>query len=82
MIISTPIGCTRVIGKAQRYLGLPLRDDVTIDPTTGQTVATLTSAWEPTPAELVALQAGAKILVTLYGAAHPPIMLTVGEVPE
>lgn len=82
MIIATPIGCTRIIGKAQGYHGLPLRDDTMIDTTTGLTVATMTSCWEPTPTELAALSAGAKIMVTLYGTAHPPIMVSVGEVPE
>ena len=28
MIIATPIGCTRVIGKQQRYKGLPLRNSI------------------------------------------------------
>lgn len=76
MIINAIEGCTRRIGKSQGYLGLPLRDDVV------DGIPTMTSSWQPTPAELEALIAGAPIYVTLLGQAHPPIMLNVGPVPE
>ena len=36
------------------------------------------SAWEPTPAELAALNAGAKVVLRVVGG-QPPVMLTVGE---
>lgn len=76
MIINAIEGCTRRIGKSQGYLGLPLRDEV-IDG-----IPTMTSSWQPTPAELQRLLAGAPIYVTLLGQAHPPIMLNVGQMPE
>lgn len=75
MIINSIEGCTRRIGKSQGYLCLPLRDEV-IDGT-----PTMTSSWQPTPAELKAILAGAPIYVTLLGQAHPPIMLSVGPLP-
>lgn len=40
------------------------------------------SAWEPTPDELAALNAGAKILLIVVGRAHPPVCLEVGERPD
>lgn len=67
-----------VIGKRQGYLGLPVR--VGIDADTGH--GTMTSAWEPTPGELEAIVAGAKVHVQLLGhGAHPPILVTVGDAP-
>jgi hypothetical protein len=55
-------GTTRVVGKSQGYLGLPIRD-VVINCS-------------------VALNAGAAVHVRILGTMHPPIMVTVGEVPE
>lgn len=69
-------GATRTLGKSQGFLGLPLRDEV-VD---GQ--AMMVSAWEPTPAEVIRLEAGASIIVRLWGEHHPPIKLEVGEVPH
>lgn len=69
-------GATRVLGKSQGYLGLPVRDEK------ADGVSSMTTAWEPTPAEIAAIQAGAKIEVTILGNGHPPIMLGVGDVPE
>ena len=74
MIVSMIRGATRVLGKAQGYLGLPIRD--------GQTpcgAPTTTSAWEPTPDELARLHAGAKVEVEILGNAHPPILVRVGD---
>jgi hypothetical protein len=42
----------------------------------------MTSAWEPTPEELAALNAGAKILLSIFGTGHPVVSLGVGEPPE
>ena len=42
----------------------------------------MTTAWLPTPDELVALLAGAPIHVRILGTAHPPIMVEVGAAPE
>lgn len=76
MIINAIEGCTRRIGKSQGYLGLPLRDEVV------DGIPTMTSSWQPIPAELAALAAGAPIYVTLLGQAHQPIMLNVGPLPD
>lgn len=35
------------------------------------------SAWEPTPAELEALQSGAPVYLQIVGRAHPPVMMWV-----
>lgn len=72
---------TRVIGKSQGYLGLPVRDELVKDNATGQITPCMTTAWEPTPAELAALNAGAPIYLHLYGTSHPPVLITVGPTP-
>ena len=73
---------TRVIGKAQGYLGLPVRDELIHERVTGPGTPAMVTAWLPTPEELVALNAGAAVHVRLIGTAHPPIMVGVGEIPE
>jgi hypothetical protein len=35
------------------------------------------SAWEPTPKELEALNAGAPVYLQIIGSAHPPVMVWV-----
>lgn len=82
MNILRVLGATRVLGKSQGYLGLPVRDEVINYKASGHSVPTMTTAWEPTPDELAALNAGAPIHVRLFGDQHPPIMLSVGGVPE
>lgn len=74
---------------ATRYLGAPvgwkapesgpcvhlaIRDEAT--------PPAMVSAWEPTPAELLRLAAGAPVLLTVAGIAHPPVFVGVGEIPE
>lgn len=39
------------------------------------------SAWEPTPAEIAAINAGAKIVLSVVGG-QPPVMLYVEDLPE
>lgn len=39
------------------------------------------SAWEPTPSEIERIKAGASIILTVIGSVHPPVALTVGEIP-
>jgi hypothetical protein len=56
--------------------GLPVR----VQPH-GQGVA-MVSAWEPTPAELAALNAGAPVQLHIVGEGHPPVWLDVGGIPE
>lgn len=69
-------GCTRTIGKSQGYYGLPIRDEMR------DGVQQMVSAWLPTPDELAALNAGAPIHLRVVGSGHPPVILTVGEVPK
>jgi hypothetical protein len=40
------------------------------------------SAWEPTPEELVRIAAGAPVLLWIVETVHPPVMLTVGRIPQ
>lgn len=74
-------GCTRVIGRAQGYYGLPLRDIVINDTVTGPETPAMETAWLPTPEELAALQAGAPIILRVVGTGHPPVMLYIGDLP-
>lgn len=72
---------TRVIGKGQGYIGLPLRD-VRIECTVnGPDTPAMETAWFPTPAELDALKAGAPIILRILGTMHPPVFMYVGEEP-
>jgi hypothetical protein len=75
-------GCTRVLGKSQGYLGLPLRD-VTINCTVGgPDTPAMETAWFPTPGEMNAILAGAPIILRVLGTGHPPVMLYAGEPPK
>jgi hypothetical protein len=73
---------TRVLGKSQGYLGLPIRDDTVGCTVNGEGTPCMVSAWHPTPKELDALVAGAPVHVKILGTGHPPIMVEVGEIPE
>lgn len=75
-------GVTRIIGKCQGYLGLPVRDEAINCSVNGDGTPSMTTAWFPTPKELDALMRGAAIHVRLLGSAHPPIMVEVGEPPK
>lgn len=75
-------GATRVIGKAQGYYGLPIRDELVDTAVTGPSTPMMVTAWMPTPDELAALNAGAPIHLKVLGTVHPPVMLGVGDVPE
>jgi hypothetical protein len=82
MIIKRIEGATRVLGKAQGYLGLPLRDEMIFDLVNGPGTPSMVTAWEPTPDELARINAGAPILLRVLGTAHPPVMLSVGDPPK
>lgn len=82
MIIARITGATRVLGKSQGYLGLPLRDELIHDTVNGPGTPAIVTAWEPTPDELARLNAGAFVQLRIIGTGHPPVMLEVGEVPE
>lgn len=75
-------GATRVIGKSQGYIGLPVRDEMTNCTVNGPGTPEMVTAWEPLPDELERLKAGAPILLKILGTQHPPVMVEVGEVPE
>lgn len=75
-------GCTRVLGKCQGYLGLPLRDVVINCSVNGPETPAMETAWFPTPDELVALAEGAPVILRVMGTGHPPVMLYTGEKPE
>ncbi len=75
-------GATRTIGKSQGYMGLPLKD-VTINCTVnGPQTPAMVTAWLPTPKELELLNRGASVHVTILGQQHPPLMVSVGELPD
>lgn len=81
MMIKRIQGTTRELGKAQGYMGLPIRDCMLTTTVGGQTVIgpAMRSAWEPTPAEIEAIQRGEPIILTLMGTGHPPCLITVGD---
>lgn len=82
MIINRIPGFTRLLGKSQGYLGLPVLDQIVFDPAAECDVPAMTTSWEPTPDELKALNAGASVHVRILALDHPPIMLGVGSPPE
>lgn len=75
-------GTTRVIGKSQGFIGLPIRDERINAKVVGENTPCMTTAWFPTPMELAALNAGAPVHVQIIGTEHPPIMVEVGEIPD
>lgn len=81
MIIKHIAGATRVIGKSQGYIGLPLRDETINCTVRGPATPCMVTAWEPTPAEIERIRAGAPVLLRVLGTAHPPVMIEVGEAP-
>lgn len=82
MQIGRILKATRVIGKSQGYMGLPIRDEVINCIVNGPNTPSMVTAWLPTPKELEALNKGAPVHVRLIGIGHPPIMVEVGEIPE
>lgn len=75
-------GVTRILGKCQGYLGLPVRDEMLNCSVNGENTPAMTTAWHPTPKELDALMHGAAVHVRILGTAHPPIMVDVGQPPK
>lgn len=82
MIIAHIEGATRICGKAQGYLGLPLRDELIDDTVNGEGTPAMVTAWTPTPEELAALNAGASVHVRILGSTPPPMMVMVGPAPD
>lgn len=75
-------GHTRILGKSQGYLGLPLRDVLVECSVNGPKTPGMETAWLPTPDEIAAIVAGAPIILRVLGTSHPPVMIYVGEVPS
>jgi hypothetical protein len=73
MQIARIAGTTRVCGKSQGYLGLPLRDEIITDKATGLATPAMVTAWTPTPGELAALNAGGNIHIRILGSVPPPM---------
>jgi hypothetical protein len=77
MIVARIEGCTRALGAPPDWTpctsgsccGLPIRDEMNGD------VPCMVSAWEPTPAELEALNNGGKVYLRVVGHGHPPVMV-------
>lgn len=82
MIIAMIERATRIVGKSQGYLGLPIRDEVVIDSTNGVQTPSMVTAWTPTPDELERLAAGANVTVRILGTLPPPMLVEVGKVPN
>lgn len=79
MLIARIEGATRVCGKSQGYLGLPIRDEQIVIDATGTIANVMHSAWEPTPDEIAAIVAGKKVILSQIGNNPQPVMLTVGN---
>lgn len=41
----------------------------------------MTSSWQPTPEELARLNAGAPVHLHIFSCVHPPVCLTVEDLP-
>lgn len=78
MIIGRIEGATRVLGKSQGYLGLPLRDVLLISTVDGPQTPAMETAWLPTPDEIERINSGAPVILRIIGSAHPPVMVEVG----
>ena len=81
MQIGRITGATRVCGKSQGFMGLPVRDH-TIHPEGYGPVNVMTTAWLPTPKELEALNKGAPVHVEIWGNSPPPMLVLTGDSPE
>jgi hypothetical protein len=81
MMIKMIAGMTRTLGKAQGYLGLPVRDETIMSPEVGN-VPAMVSAWEPAPDEIAAIAAGGTVYLRVLGVAHPPVMIWAEPPPQ
>lgn len=79
MLIRRIEGATRNLGAPANWDGDVSRCDVLpiLDVATEQGPF-MVSSWEPTPAELAALNAGESLNLWIAGHAHPVVALTVG----
>ena len=74
-------GATRVLGKSQGDIGLPVRDETINCTVTGEGTPCMVTVWHPTPDEMARLAAGAPIYLRVIGTGHPPVMMEVGAWP-
>ncbi len=82
---------TKRIPGATRYLGAPRgwkpeRDGpcghlaiLDMETTAGPAMMSL---WEPTPDEIERIKAGAPVRLVIVGQVHPPVEVSVGQVPK
>lgn len=75
MIIKRIAGATRLLGRSQGYLGLPIRDETIDCAVYGPATPAMVTAWEPTPDEVAAIAAGGTIYLRILGNQHPPVMI-------
>lgn len=73
MIIAMIEGHTRICGKSQGFLGLPVRDE-NVDGTN-----IMHTAWEPTPEEIERIVAGGKVIVSLIGLNPQPLLVMAAK---
>ncbi len=72
MISKRILGTTRELAKNQpEYNVLCIRDIIAHGKNFMQ------SAWEPTPLEVTKLMAGGRIVLSIMGTVHPPVLLEV-----
>ncbi|CAE6900856.1 hypothetical protein [Paraburkholderia domus] len=83
MLIRRIEGATRNLGAPPDWDGdiskcnvLPIRDVVT------EQGPFMVSSWEPTPAELAAINAGESIKLWIAGTGHPVVSLSVGAIGD
>lgn len=82
MLIKRIEGATRNLGAPPDWNGeelgkcniLPILDTMT------QEGPFMVSAWEPTPDELAALNAGASVKLWVSGRIHPVVTISVGDI--
>lgn len=74
MLIARIEGTTRVCGKSQGYLGMPVRDE-----TIEGGINIMHVAWEPTPEELKLLNKGANVITSTIGISPQPMKVGVGK---
>lgn len=82
MLVGRILNATRVVGKKQGYLGLPIRDELIHETVNGPNTPSMVTAWEPTPDELERLNKGARVHVRILGNVPPAMMVEVGPVED
>lgn len=69
-------GHTRILGEAQGFRGLPIKDIHYVDENENRIPAML-SVWKPTEEELMHLMYGGYIMLSVMGTVHPPVKIDV-----